>query len=49
MEPGVQSILHPNCNHKIIYVKFDLNIYYHLPSERVVWHYQHANTDIVGT
>ena len=49
MEPGFQSIWHPNCNRKIIYVKFDLNIYYHLPSDRVVWHYQHANTDIVGT
>ena len=45
MDSGVHSSLHVNCHHQIIFPKFNLQIYYPPPYERVVWHYKHANTD----
>ena len=45
MESGVHSSLHENCHHQITYAKFNLKIYYLLPYEREVWHYQKANVE----
>ena len=47
MNSGVHSSLHPNCHHKIIHSKFNLKIFYPPPYERVVWHYQDANNDLI--
>ena len=44
---GIRPSLHENCHHQIIYSKFDLEIFYPPPYERTVWHYQHANTDLI--
>ena len=43
MNSGVHSSLHHNCHHQIIHAK----IFYPLPYERVVWHYQDANNDLI--
>ena len=45
MDSGVHASLHVNCHHRIIFAKFNLQIYYPPPYERVVWHYKHADTD----
>ena len=45
MDFGVHASLHANCHHQIIFLKFNLQIYYRPPYERVVWHYKHANTN----
>ena len=47
MNSGVHSSLHPNCHHQIIHAKFNLKIFYPPPYERVVWHYQDANNDLI--
>ena len=47
MNSGVRSSLHPNCHHQIINAIFNLNNFYPPPYERVVWHYQDANNDLV--
>ena len=47
MNSGVNSSLHPNCHHQIIHAKFNLKIFYPLPYERVVWHYQDVNNDLI--
>ena len=39
MESGVNSSLHPNCFHQIIYAKFDLKIYYPPSYKQGIWHY----------
>ena len=44
---GVHSSLHPNSHHQIIFVKFDLKVYYPPPYERLIWHYKHANTGLI--
>ena len=44
---GVHSSLHPNCHHQIIHSKFNFKIFYPPPYERVVWHYQDANNDLI--
>ena len=45
MDSSVHASLHVNCYHQIIFAKFNLQIYYPPPYERVVWHYKHANMD----
>ena len=45
MNSGVHASLHANCHHQIIFAKFNLQIYYPPPYERVVCHYKHTNTD----
>ena len=45
MDSGVHATLHVKCHHQIIFPKFNLQIYFPPPYERVVWHYKHANTD----
>ena len=47
MNSGVHSSLHPNCHHQIVHAKFNLKIFYPPPSERVAWHYQDANNDLI--
>ena len=47
MESGVQHSLHPNCDHQLVFVKFDLSIYYLPPYERIVWYYNRANADLI--
>ena len=47
MNSGVYSYLHPNCHHQIIHAKFNLKMFYPPPNERVVWHYQDANNDLI--
>ena len=47
MNSGVYSSLHPNCHHQIIHAKFNLKIFYPPLYERVVWHHQDANNDLI--
>ena len=44
---GMHPSLHENCHHQIIYSKMDLKIFYPLPYERTVWHYQQADTQLI--
>ena len=48
MESGVYSSLHPICHHQIVFAKINLKVYYPLPYEREIWHYEKANTDLIG-
>ena len=48
MESCFQSSLHPICHHQIVFAKINLKIYYPLPYEREIWHYEKANTDLIG-
>ena len=41
------SSLPENCHHQIIYEKFNLKIYYLLPYQREVWHYQKENIESI--
>ena len=47
MKSGLHSSLHPNCHHQVIHAKFNLKISYPPPYERVVWHYQDQNNDLI--
>ena len=47
MDSGVHPSLHYNCHHKMIYVKFDLKVFYPLPYERIVWHFSRANSHYI--
>ena len=47
MNSGVHSSLHPNCHRQIIHAKFNLKFFYPPPYERVVWHNQDANNDLI--
>ena len=38
---------HQNCRHQIIYAKINLKVFYPPPYEREIWHYQHANVDLI--
>ena len=46
IDSGVHSSLHPNCHHKIVYDKFNLEITYP-PSLREVWHYKDTNIELI--
>ena len=43
LDSGVHSSLHPNSHHQIVFVKFDLKVFYLPPYERHVWHCKYAN------
>ena len=45
LESGVHHSLHQNCHHQIIFVKFNLKVYYPPPYERTIFHYSQANVD----
>ena len=47
-DSGVHPSLHSNCHHQIIYGKFNLRVFYPPPYERHVWHYEHANVDMIS-
>ena len=47
MESGVQSSIHSNFHHQLVFAKFDLSIYYPPPYERTVWYYNRPNADII--
>ena len=47
-DSGIHPSLHSNCHHQIIYGKFNLKIFYPPPYERHIWHYKHANTDMIS-
>ena len=47
LHSGIHLSQHPNCNHQIIFAKFNLAIFYFPPYKRLVWHYQQANTDLI--
>ena len=40
MHSGVDPSFHQNCHYHTIFSKFNLEIYYHSPHERLVWHYK---------
>ena len=40
MHSGVDPSFHQDCHYHITLSKFNLEIYYHSPHERLVWHYQ---------
>ena len=47
MESDIHPSLHSNCHYQIIYVRFNLKIYYPPPYERAIWHYRKANVDLI--
>ena len=48
-DAGIHPSLHSNCHHQIIYRMFNLKIFYPPSYERHIWHYKHANTDMIST
>ena len=40
--------LHPNCQHQVIYAKFNLQIYYPSQYYRKAWHYKDANIERIS-
>ena len=44
---GVDSSLHPNCHHQIVFSNFNLKIYYPSPYERLIWKYEKAKADLI--
>ena len=47
MESGVNSSLHPNCHHQIVFAKLNLKICYPSPYEHEIWHYEKGNADLI--
>ena len=47
VESGVQSSLHQNCHHQIVFSRFSLKVVFLPPYEREVWHFKKANIDHV--
>ena len=47
MELGVDSSLHPNCHHHVVFAKFSLSILYPPPYEGTVWFYKKANPELI--
>ena len=45
LESGVHHSPHQNCHHQIMFVKFNLKVYYPPPHERTIFHYSQANVD----
>ena len=44
---GVHTSLHQNCHHQIVYSRFNLDIYYPPPYQRLIWHYKKADTKVI--
>ena len=42
-ESGIHSLLHSNCQHQIVFTKFNLSIFY----ERTALYYERANTELI--
>ena len=47
-DSGVHPSLHSTCHHQIIYGKLNFKAFYFPPYERHVWHYEHANVDMIS-
>ena len=45
---GVHASLHPNCHYQIVRTKFDLNISYPSPHQRLIWDYKKADSEKLG-
>ena len=45
VESGVQSSLHQNCHHQIVFARFNLKVVFPPPYESEVWHFKKANVD----
>ena len=46
VESGAHPFLHSNCQDQLIYIKFNLQIYYPPQYFWGVWHYRYANTEL---
>ena len=46
-DSGDHLSYHSNCHHQIIYGKFNLKIFYRPLHEGHIWHYKHANADMI--
>ena len=44
---GIKPSLHENCHHRITYAKFNLQIIYPPPYQRLVWDYKNANASSI--
>ena len=44
---GVHASLHPNCHHQIVHSRYNLNIYYPPPHQRLIWDYKKAAEKII--
>ena len=44
---GIHTSLHPNYHHQIVESKFDLNIFYPPPYQRLVWDYKKADVSSI--
>ena len=47
MNSGIKPSLHENCHHRITYAKFNLQIIYPPPYQRLVWDYKNANASSI--
>ena len=47
VDSGVPYSLHPNCHHQITFSRYNLNVEYPPPYERLVWDYDKANTESI--
>ena len=47
MESGVNSSLHPNCHHQIVFAKINLKICYRSLYVHEIWHYEKANAGLI--
>ena len=44
---GIHITFHPNCHHQIVQRKFNLNIFYPPPYQRLVWDYKKAEASSI--
>ena len=44
---GVHTSLHQKCHHHIVYSRFNLDIYYPPPYQRLIWDYKKADTKVI--
>ena len=47
VQSGVHPSLHPNCHHQITFSRYNLNVEYPPPYEKLVWDYKKANTESI--
>ena len=45
MEPGIHSLFHSNCDHQLVFPKFNVTIFYAVPNGRTVRYYEKVNTE----
>ena len=47
MNSGVHSSLHPSCHQHLVHSRFNLNIYYPPPYQRLIWDYKKADSTMI--